>query len=181
MDIHLHRILCPIDFSRNAAYATRYALGFAEAHEAQLLLLHVDEPSIALMPLDYPGIEGIAAAGAPEDSVEADGGFEEEEADMDGGFRYEETKEDDSLQRLSAELQERHESIRVSPLRASGKPFAEIVRMARVQDVDLIVMGTHGRTGLAHVLIGSTAEKVVRLAPCPVLTVKHPEQKFIMP
>jgi nucleotide-binding universal stress UspA family protein len=47
--------------------------------------------------------------------------------------------------------------------------------------VDMIVMGTHGRTGLAHVLIGSVAERVVREAPCPVLTVKHPEHEFVKP
>ena len=63
----------------------------------------------------------------------------------------------------------------------TGSPFLQVVRMARKEGVDLIVMGTHGRTGLAHVLMGSVAEKVVRKAPCPVLTVKHPEHEFVMP
>ena len=53
--------------------------------------------------------------------------------------------------------------------------------VARKHGVDLIVMGTHGRAGLAHVLLGSVAERVVRKAPCPVLTVKHPEHEFVMP
>jgi nucleotide-binding universal stress UspA family protein len=63
----------------------------------------------------------------------------------------------------------------------TGTPFLEIVTAARELDSDLIVVGTHGRTGLAHVMIGSVAEKVVRKAPCPVLTVKHPEHEFVMP
>jgi nucleotide-binding universal stress UspA family protein len=56
---------------------------------------------------------------------------------------------------------------------AAGHPADTIVRLARERAADLIVMGTHGRTGLQHVLLGSVAEKVVRLAPCPVLTVRH--------
>ena len=62
-----------------------------------------------------------------------------------------------------------------------GYPFPRIIEIARKHEVDLIVMGTHGRTGLAHALLGSVAEKVVRKAPCPVLTVKHPEHEFVMP
>ena len=62
-----------------------------------------------------------------------------------------------------------------------GEPFVEIIRRARKDSVDLIVMGTHGRTGLDHVLFGSTAEKVVRKSPCPVLTVRLPGRRFSMP
>jgi nucleotide-binding universal stress UspA family protein len=62
-----------------------------------------------------------------------------------------------------------------------GTPFYEIIRFAREGDVDLIVMGTHGHTGLTHVLLGSVTEKVVRKAPCPVLTVRHPEHEFVHP
>jgi nucleotide-binding universal stress UspA family protein len=62
-----------------------------------------------------------------------------------------------------------------------GVPFLEIIRYAKEQDIDLIVVGTHGRSGLSHVLLGSVAERVVRKAPCPVLTV-HPEgHQFVMP
>jgi nucleotide-binding universal stress UspA family protein len=59
----------------------------------------------------------------------------------------------------------------------TGDPAEAIVRMAQAYKADLIVMGTHGRTGLPHVLLGSIAEKVVRLAPCPVLTIRYHEQK----
>ena len=56
-----------------------------------------------------------------------------------------------------------------------------IVEYAKTHTVDIIVMGTHGRRALAHLLMGSVAERVVRTAPCPVLTVRHPEHEFIAP
>jgi nucleotide-binding universal stress UspA family protein len=63
----------------------------------------------------------------------------------------------------------------------TGTPFLEIINSAKDLPADLVVMGTHGRTGLKHMLIGSVAEKVVRKSPCPVLTVKHPHHEFEMP
>lgn len=62
-----------------------------------------------------------------------------------------------------------------------GPPFLEILRYARDHQIDLIVMGTHGRSGLAHVLLGSVAERVVRKSFCPVMTVRHPKHEFVMP
>jgi nucleotide-binding universal stress UspA family protein len=64
---------------------------------------------------------------------------------------------------------------------ASGKPFVEIVRYAREIGAVMIVMSTHGRTGLSHALLGSTTETVVRKAPCPVLVIRNPEVRFEMP
>jgi len=63
----------------------------------------------------------------------------------------------------------------------AGRPFVTIIEYARNREIDLIVIATHGRTGLKSVLLGSVAEKVVRKSPCPVLTIRHPEQKFVMP
>ena len=63
----------------------------------------------------------------------------------------------------------------------SGEPFVEIIRYARQENADLIVMATHGRTGIEHMLLGSVAEKVVRKSPCPVLTIKKTSQTFTMP
>jgi nucleotide-binding universal stress UspA family protein len=57
----------------------------------------------------------------------------------------------------------------------------EIIRYARQHTIDMIVIATHGRTGLKHVLLGSVAEKIVRKSPCPVLTIRHPKQEFVMP
>jgi nucleotide-binding universal stress UspA family protein len=62
-----------------------------------------------------------------------------------------------------------------------GSPFVEIIRYARAENIDLIVMGSLGLGPVGHMLMGSVAEKVVRKAPCPVLTVRHPEHEFVMP
>ena len=171
MKVELKRILCPIDFSRNAAHATRYALALAEFHGAELFLLLVKEPTAPCVETDCVGMEGMVPWFVPEAPEE-----EREE-----NLEEERTAENDPLTHLARGLQRSHKNVRISPLRVIGTPFLEIVRTAREQDVDLIVMGTHGRTGLAHMLIGSTAERVVRLAPCPVLTVKHPQHEFVMP
>jgi len=74
------------------------------------------------------------------------------------------------------------ESLGAEPviLRSNTPAFA-IVDYARGHEIDLIVMGTHGRGAVAHLLMGSVAERVVRTAPCPVLTVRHPEHEFVMP
>jgi nucleotide-binding universal stress UspA family protein len=66
-------------------------------------------------------------------------------------------------------------------IRSSNSPARTILEYAREAGVDLIVLGTHGRGPLAHVLMGSVAEHVVRTAPCPVLTVRHPEREFVVP
>ena len=62
-----------------------------------------------------------------------------------------------------------------------GKPSDEIVRYAKEHEIDVVVMGTHGRQGVARAVLGSVAERVVRRASCPVLTVHHPEHEFHMP
>lgn len=63
----------------------------------------------------------------------------------------------------------------------SAPPAFAIVDYAKDHDIDVIVMGTHGRTGFSHLMMGSVAERVVRLASCPVLTVRHPEREFVNP
>ena len=68
----------------------------------------------------------------------------------------------------------------VTALRMSDVPSDEIIQYAELEGIDLIVMGTHGRAPTAHLLMGSVAERVVRMAPCPVLTVHHPEREFVV-
>ena len=72
-------------------------------------------------------------------------------------------------------------STRRAVLETSDHPADEIVQYAKAAGIDLIVMGTHGRGAMAHLLVGSVAETVVRTAPCPVLTVRHPEHEFVVP
>lgn len=73
------------------------------------------------------------------------------------------------------------ESIHGENIIVQGVPFMEIITFAKKHEIDLITIATHGRTGLSHMLMGSTAEKVARKAPCPVLCVKHPDYKFVLP
>ena len=68
-----------------------------------------------------------------------------------------------------------------SVLTLRGSPSMEIAGYAQSEKIDLIIMGTHGRSPMAHLLMGSVAEKVVRKAPCPVLIVRHPEHEFVVP
>jgi nucleotide-binding universal stress UspA family protein len=80
---------------------------------------------------------------------------------------------------LAADHGETHHSY--AAIDTSDLPAEAIVRYAKAEGIDLVVMGTHGRQGVAHALVGSVAERVVRTAPCPVLTVRHPEHEFVMP
>ncbi|MBN2450659.1 MAG: universal stress protein [Lentisphaeria bacterium] len=153
MRVEIRRILCPLDFSGSSENALLYAKSFAEAHKAELLLLHVIEP---------PPYYLASEVGMPVAMLDQ--------------HREQSRK---NLTAIAEAACKDHPNTRT--LLADGSPFLVIVRTAREHEVDLIVMGTHGRTGLAHVLMGSVAEKVVRKAPCPVLTVKHPEHEFVMP
>jgi len=76
---------------------------------------------------------------------------------------------------------EERQLLRVTTAIVAGNPFVEIIRYARAHEIDLIVLGTHGRGPVAHMLLGSVAEKVVRKSPCPVLTVRPAQHEFVMP
>ena len=153
--IALKRILVPTDFSEASEAAVKYARAFAEAFNASLEVLHVMEDPFIYAPTS----EGY---------VPPPGLLEEMERT--------------SRERLNAVLPEDvQRKLRAEVVLKKGSPFVEIVRYAREHEVDLIVMGTHGRGPIAHMLLGSVAEKVVRKAPCPVLTVRHPEHGFVMP
>ncbi len=154
--IDLHRILIPTDFSKHSENALTYALAFAEKFGAELYLLHVVQD----LALFIPDAVTVAPPIAP------------------------------PVEQLTAAVREalnnvvREHRLEQSPVHVEvreGAPFYEIIRFAKEKDIDLIVMGTHGHSGLAHVLLGSVSEKVVRKAPCPVLTVRHPEHEFVHP
>jgi len=151
----IRRILFPTDFSEYADHAWSYALTFAQEFDAEVHLLHVVAPPPRLA-------EAYAVNFDPEKMIKALAG----EANT-------------SMDRMVEAAKSRglifHREVRV------GVDFREIIDYVAKHDIDLVVMATHGRTGLAHALLGSVAEKVVRKSPCPVLTIKHPAMKFEMP
>jgi nucleotide-binding universal stress UspA family protein len=140
----INHILVPVDFSSYAEHALEYALALAKTLQARLTLLHVLEP----LPLSRD-----ATTAFPEAYL----------AELERTAQH---KLEEDLRRVQ------DAGLHASTVIAHGIPFQGIVETARQQHVDLIVMGTHGRTGLRHVLVGSVAEKVVRLAPCPVLVTR---------
>lgn len=148
--LKIKSILVPIDFSDTAKKALRYAERLAQQFGAKITLLHVIEPVAALDVAYHPLM--LETAEVKESARKR----------VDGLARQ---------MRLSPKLLER-------TLVRYGSPFAEITEAARTLKVDLIVVSTHGYTGLKHVLLGSTAERVVRHAPCPVLTVREKQHEF---
>ena len=152
----LKTILVPTDFSDASEAAFNYGKAMAEAFGASLHLVHVMEDLLA-----QAWAAEVYVASMPQ-------------------LREEIDKE--SRQRLASMLtDEERRRYRVETALLAGNPFVEIVRYAKAHSVDLIVMGTHGRGPIAHMLLGSVAEKVVRKSPCPVLTVRDAQHEFVMP
>jgi universal stress protein A len=151
--IALQRILVPIDFSEHSKNALKYAIPFAQQFHASLDLLYVVEPTI------YPADFSFGQIGFPN--------VEEE-------LRTRGTQELENL--IEKEIAGKVEARRVVCI---GKPFYEINLYAEEAKIDLIIIATHGHSGMEQILFGSTAEKVVRKAPCPVLVVRTGEHEFI--
>ena len=145
-------ILVPIDFSDFSKNALRYSVNFAEHFNAKLHMIYVVEPAI------YPADFSMGQVSIP--SLDID--------------MTERAKEE--LEQLAKEEVAPH--VQTEILIKSGKPFLEIIQSAAELDIDLIIIATHGHTGMEHLLFGSTAEKVVRKAPCPVLTLREPLKGF---
>ena len=160
----LTRILAPTDFSKYSGFALEWAAYLAQCMKADLLLLHVlseEEGNI---------VEEVIGEGAV--------------VQIPKGIRQNVVEERQKRMTDQYEMvvsREIKASLKVERMTRIGVPFLEIVRVAKEKEVDLIVMGTHGRTGLSHALIGSVAEKVVHYVHCPVLSIKHPQYQFISP
>ena len=151
--IKLKKVLVPTDFSDSARQAFRYGISFAKEYGAEVVLLHVVENLTV----------GYASDLFPVPMAEV---FQE----ISGYAKTE-------LAKLAAEAKEK--GVEATELVAQGKPSAEIVRYAAENAVDMIVLGTHGKGMLDQALFGSTTERVVRRAPCPVLTVRTAEHEFV--
>lgn len=144
--MQVRRILCPVDFSDASRAALTTAEEMARSYGAELVLAHVVEPVL------YPVAYGLAATATIDIEEEARAGA---------------TK---ALQPLAAEIVSR--GVRCVTHVASGTPSLRICSLVDELEIDLVVMSTHGLTGVRHLLIGSTTERVVRRCRCPVLTVK---------
>ena len=150
--LSIKKILVPVDFSSLSKKAFKYALRLAQQFKTEIALIHVLEPAV---PSTFDGLP--IAPPCPEEG---------------------------------SPVAEKNLRTLVSSARTAGVPKArslfrrglashEIVEAAKDLDVDLIVIATHGYTGWKHFCIGSTAERVVRAAPCPVLVVREKEHEFI--
>jgi nucleotide-binding universal stress UspA family protein len=151
--IKLKKVLVPTDFSESARHALTYGISFAREYGAELVVLHVVENLTV----------GYASDLFPVPMAEV---FQE----ISGYAKAELTK-------LGAVA--RDKKVEVVEQVVQGKPSAEIIRFARETEVDMIVLGTHGKGMLDQALFGSTTERVVRRAPCPVLTVRLAEHEFV--
>jgi nucleotide-binding universal stress UspA family protein len=140
----IRTILHPTDFSENSRYAFQTACSLARDHDARLVLLHVMVPASAPL-IDAPATDSSRST-------------ESQEA-LKGRFPW--------PLPLDSDIVVEHRA-------AEGDPIEEILRMAKSLQCDMIVMGTHGRTGLRRLLTGSVAEEVLRRASCPVLAVRPP-------
>ena len=149
-------ILVPTDFSEASEAALKYGKALADAFHSSLHVVHVMEDLLA-----HAWAAEVYVASMPNLRVEI---------------------EQEAHERLAAMLtDEERERLKVTSAVIAGNPFLEIIRYAKANGVDLIVLGTHGRGPIAHMLLGSVAEKVVRKSPCPVLTVRDPQHEFVMP
>ncbi len=149
MTLDIKRILVPLDFSANSELALDYARAMAHRFGAALHLVHV---------CDMP-----APVAAPADTYAMS--FSEWSQSLA-----------DEAERQLVDSQKRLPDVRTSTEVLFGNPARCIVTAANVERSDLIVMGTHGRGPMMHVLMGNVAERVVRTAPCPVLTVREPRE-----
>ena len=152
MEPNIKKVLVPIDFSDYSKSALKYSVNFVKFFKAELHLVYVIEPVI------YPPDFSMGQIAIPSMDLEMDKRAQEE------------------LEKLAKK--EIPSETKVNIHVKTGKPYIEIIDTAAANDIDLIIIATHGHTGVEHILFGSTAEKVVRKAPCPVLSLREPVKGF---
>lgn len=152
MEPNINKVLVPVDFSDYSKSSLRYAVNFAKYFNADIYLVYVVEPMV------YPPDFSMGQIAIPSVDVEMDKRATEELSNL-------------AKKEIPPDLKSK-------VIVKTGKPYVEIIETAKEEDIDLIIIATHGHTGIEHVLFGSTAEKVVRKAPCPVLTLREPIKGF---
>ena len=152
--IKLKKILCPIDFSACSIHALSYAIDLSIKNKASLYLIYVMETHVNDARDILKQIDLL----------------------------LDDTQIDNLKIRLISLIPDNiQKSITIETIVVKGIPYVEIVKTSKDKQIDLIVMGTHGRTGLEHTLIGSVAQRVIQKAPCPVFSIRLPRQIFSMP
>lgn len=148
--LHIGKILVPVDFSEHSRKAVRYAFAFARQFDAEVTLVHIIEQIV------YPGDWMYPPITMTDFAVE---------------------KSDEIMKRLR--LLDTGSGVKIGHVVRPGRAWKEVTEIAREEKSDLIILATHGYTGLKHVLLGSVAEKIVRHAPCPVLSVRADERDLL--
>ncbi len=152
--MEIKKILCPVDFSEYSDEVVEYAGFLAKLLKARVVLIHVLD---GLQGLDQFQILSLT----PEEIARK--------------------MESEARDELEVMMEDIAKGVKAETVLRWGKPFVEIIREIKEKKIDLVVMGSHGRTGIPHLLIGSTAERVVRKSPCPVLVVRRGSREFLMP
>ena len=150
LQFKIGRILVPVDFSECAQTALRYALGVASQFQAELTLAHVVEQIV------YPGDWMYPPLALSDFATE---------------------KREQVLEKMKDLVKD--PGVNVQHIVRVGRAWQEVIELAKERKSDLIILATHGYTGLKHVLLGSVAEKIIRHAPCTVLTVRPDERDFL--
>jgi len=148
------KIVCPIDFSEFTDEILKYAVNITKKFNAELHLIHI------IPNLNY--FTPYESFLTPENLVAIEKNIEKEV--------------EKDFERVTKNI-----DVPLKKIVKTGVTFVEIIDYIKEEDIDLVVMGTHGRSGIEHILIGSVAEKVVRKSPCPVLTIRPRGRKFSMP
>jgi universal stress protein A len=148
------KILCPVDFSEFTDEILEYAVNIAQKYNSELHLIHI------IPNLNY--FTPYESFFTPENLIVVEKNME---AEVNKDF-------DELMKKIN---------VPAKKIIKNGAAFVEIINYARTESMDLIIIGTHGRTGLEHILIGSVAERVLRKSPCPVLTVRPKSRQFKMP
>ena len=151
--MRIQRVLCPIDYSDYSRRALRHAATIANLYDADLHVLHV-------VPDMLPTYVAFAGPVPPVPITDV---------------------EPAAVHALDQFVDKSGVELMMSRVVRRGKAVLEIAEYAEEIGADLIVVGTHGHTGFDHVMLGSTTERLLHHAPCPVLTVKHPEHEFVLP